>query len=69
MAERIATLEVAQARVEERVTDVEEYQQKQNGSLQRLEAKMDRIQQWLVGLLGGVVCSLLLLIFQLYFVR
>ncbi len=62
MAERIATLEVTQGRLEERVSDLEEWQKKQNGSLQRLEAKMDRIQQWLIGLLGGVTASLVLLL-------
>jgi prefoldin subunit 5 len=62
MAERVAALEVAQGRLEERVESLEAWQAKQNGSLQRLEEKMDKIQQWLIGLLGGVIASLVLLL-------
>ena len=62
MAERIATLEVAQARIEERMQDHEDYRKKQNGTLQRLEEKLDRFYWWLVGLMGGVIASLILLL-------
>ena len=62
MIERVAALEVAQGRLEERVENLEAWQAKQNGSLQRMEAKMDKMQQWLIGLLGGVIASLILLL-------
>lgn len=62
MAERIAALEVAQARLEERMQDHEDYRKKQNGTLQRLEEKLDRFYWWLVGLMGGVIASLILLL-------
>jgi len=65
MAERIAAVEVTQARIEERIADLEDYRKKTNGSLQRLEAKMDRIQQWLIGLLGGIIASLILLLINM----
>ena len=62
MSERIAALEVAQARLEERMQDHEDYRKKQNGTLQRLEEKLDRFYWWLVGLMGGVIASLILLL-------
>ena len=62
MAERVAALEVAQARLEERMQDHEDYRKKQNGTLQRLEEKLDRFYWWLVGLMGGVIASLILLL-------
>lgn len=76
MAEKVAALEVAQGRLEERVSDLEKWQEKQNGSLQELEEKIDRIYNelnekmnkiyyWLIGLLGGVVASLILLLINI----
>jgi uncharacterized coiled-coil protein SlyX len=65
MAERVAVLEVTQARVDERITDLEEYRRKQNGTLQRLEEKIDTLNRWLIGLLGGVIASLLLLLINI----
>ena len=62
MSERVAALEVAQARIEERMQDHEDYRKKQNGTLQRLEEKLDRFYWWLVGLMGGVIASLILLL-------
>ncbi|MEW6661977.1 MAG: hypothetical protein ACOY9Y_09675 [Bacillota bacterium] len=62
LSERVGKLEVTVARHEERLEKVEEYQDKQNGSLQRLEAKMDSLNKWLIGLLGGVITSLILLL-------
>lgn len=62
LEERVSKLEIFQARAEERITDLEDYCQKQNGSLQRLEDKVDNINRWLIGLLGGVIASLILLL-------
>jgi hypothetical protein len=56
----IATL----ARHDERIEAIEKTQEKQNDSLQRLEAKIDKIYLWLIGLMGGIITSLLLLIAQ-----
>lgn len=57
-------IEIAErlAATEHDVQALKDWQQKQNGSLQRLEEKMDSIQKWLIGLLGGVITSLILLI-------
>ncbi len=50
---------------EERLKNLEEWQAKQNGSLQRLEQKMDGIYTWLIALMGGVATSLIMLILNL----
>lgn len=48
-----------------RVENLESWQVKQNGSLQRLEAKIDGVNKLLLTLLGGVCTSLILLIVNL----
>jgi tetrahydromethanopterin S-methyltransferase subunit G len=65
LTERVGKLEVTVGRHEERLEKVEEYQERQNGSLQRLEEKMDALNKWLIGLLGGVITSLILLLINL----
>lgn len=59
LAERVAALEAD-------TENFHDWQLKQNGSLQRLEAKIDKIYMWLIGLMGGVITSLLLLIAQFF---
>ncbi len=61
----MTNLEIAVALHEERLTQIEEYLDKQNGRLARIEEKLDRLYMWLIGLLGGVVASLILLIVNL----
>lgn len=51
--------------VESRVTSLEDWQNRQNGSLERLETKVDGLYKWLIGLMGGVITSLLLLVVQI----
>lgn len=51
--------------VESRVISLEDWQNRQNGSLERLEAKVDGLYKWLIGLMGGVITSLLLLVVQI----
>lgn len=55
LVERIATMET-------RVESLEAWQGKQNGSLQRLEAKVDKLLMFIVGLLGGVTVNLIITI-------
>jgi hypothetical protein len=52
-------------RHEERISNLEKWQEKQNGSLQRLETKVDNINKLLLTLLGGVCTSLILLVLQM----
>lgn len=51
--------------VESGVTSLEDWQNRQNGSLERLETKVDGLYKWLIGLMGGVITSLLLLVVQI----
>lgn len=47
-----------------RMDSLEKWQGKQNGSLQAIEEKMDKIYMWLIGLMGGVIASLILLLIK-----
>lgn len=56
----------------EKIRNLEMWQEKQNGSLQRvegrvekIEGKVDKIYAWLIGVMGGVITSLFLLITQI----
>lgn len=44
------------------VEHLREWQQRQNGSLLRLERRVEQIYFWLIGLMGGVIASLVLLV-------
>lgn len=55
LVERVATVETC-------VENLEAWQGKQNGSLQRLEAKVDKLLMFIVGLLGGVIVNLIITI-------
>lgn len=63
--ERVGRLEVTVGRHEERIGALEDYQEKQNSCFLRLEAKVDGLHKWLIGLLGGVIATLILLIVNL----
>lgn len=67
MAEKLAALEVAQARLEERLSDVEDWRRKTNGHLERIEGKIERLDAkfnglgWAVaGALGGILTQIIL---------
>jgi hypothetical protein len=49
----------------EKINKLGEWQTKQNGSLQRLEQKIDGIYTWLIGLLGGIIATFIMLVFNL----
>lgn len=57
-------LAVSVARLDERVESLEAWQNKQNGTLQRLESKVDRLILWMlaasVGAMGSLSVGLLL---------
>jgi len=61
----MTSLEVVTAKHEERISQIEEYVDKQNGRLERIESKLDRLYLWLVGLMGGIIASLALLIINI----
>ena len=58
----MTAIEITVAKHEERIGQVETYIHKQNGRLARIEDKLDRLYLWLVGLMGGIIASLVLLI-------
>lgn len=60
MSEKIAMLEVQQARLDERVEDLEEWRKKVNGHLDRIETKLSNIGWGIAATLGGVVVDLIL---------
>jgi len=45
-----------------RVKNLEGWQEKQNGSIQMVEKRVNQIYFWIIGLMGGVVASLILLL-------
>lgn len=53
------------AALDARVENLEQYKEKQNGSLQRLADQVDEIRRSVTGLLGGLVVSLILLVANL----
>lgn len=65
LEEKVNNMEIQIAKHDERLNKLEEWQAKQNGSLQRLEAKVDGIYTWLIGLMGGVIASLIMLTINL----
>ena len=52
-------------RMEESIDNLEGWQKKQNGSLQRLEAKVERLQYWIMGVMATSIFTLVGLIIQL----
>lgn len=57
-------VEVRVAVLEEQVAGLRGWQKAQNGSLQRLESRMDRLNWWIVGIAGGVATACVMLLIQ-----
>ncbi len=47
------------------VGHLKEWQERQGEALERLEARLEQILMWLLGLMGGMAVSLILLLFNL----
>lgn len=52
-------------RMEEAIENLEGWQKKQNGSLQRMEAKVEKLQYWIMGVMATSIFTAITLIFQL----
>ncbi len=50
-----------------RISALEDWQERQNGSLVKLNDKIDKIYWWIIGLTGTVAVSAILLAANLYF--
>jgi hypothetical protein len=66
LEEKVNDMEVLLGKHDERLKKLEEWQSKQNGSLQRLETKVDGIYTWLIGLMGGMIVSLIMLVVNIF---
>lgn len=68
MSEKLVQLEIAVAKHEERLINLEGWQAKQNGSLQRIEGKIDNLislfMKAAIGLLGSVFVGILLFLLK-----
>ena len=62
LEEKVNDMGVLLGKHDERLKKLEEWQSKQNGSLLRLEQKVEGIYSWLIGLMGGMIVSLILLV-------
>jgi hypothetical protein len=57
--------EVMIARLDERVKDLEQYKEKQNGALLRMSDRVDGMKNIMLTLLGGMAVNLVLMILNL----
>lgn len=69
LAEEVMNIKIEQGKHAERLDDLEEHKARQNGSLQRVEEKVEGMYKMVIGLLGGVVASLILLAVNLVVVK
>ncbi len=53
------------SRHDQSIRNLEECLKAQNGSLKRVEQRVEQIYFWLIGLMGGVIASLILLVVNL----
>jgi len=56
-------------RHDEQISSLKKWQKKQNGSLQVIDEKLNRFYFWLIGLMGGMITSLVLLIANILILR
>lgn len=53
------------AKVEAEVVNLNGWQESQNGSIHRVDEKVDKLQMWMMGMLGTSIVSLALLVVNL----
>ena len=64
ITERVGKLEIAQARTEERLDNLEGWQKSQNGIIKEVNKKVDKLQYWIMGVMAAVLGSLLVNLFK-----
>lgn len=76
MALDVAAVSNDLGKLEGRVDALEAWQERQNGHLERIEQKLDKFQDkldrfdtWLIGLLGGMIVTLIMLVINLVIAR
>jgi chaperonin cofactor prefoldin len=58
MSERMIEVEKVTARLEERVENLEHWQKRQNGSLQRIEERLHSLERWIMATLAAALTSI-----------
>lgn len=64
ITERVEKLEIAQARTEERLDNLEGWQKSQNGTIKEINKKVDKLQYWIMGVMAAVLGSLFVNLFK-----
>ena len=64
ITERVEKLEIAQARTEERLDNLEGWQKSQTGTIKEINKKVDKLQYWIMGVMAAVLGSLFVNLFK-----
>lgn len=64
ITERVGKLEIAQARTEERLDNLEGWQKSQNGTIKEINKKVDKLQYWIMGVMAAALGSLFVNLFK-----
>jgi uncharacterized coiled-coil protein SlyX len=64
ITERVGKLEIAQARTEERLDNLEGWQKSQNGIIKEVNKKVDKLQYWIMGVMAAALGSLFVNLFK-----
>lgn len=64
ITERVGKLEIAQARTEERLDNLEGWQKSQNSTIKEVNKKVDKLQYWIMGVMAAVLGSLFVNLFK-----
>jgi len=64
ITERVGKLEIAQARTEERLDNLEGWQKSQNCTIKEVNKKVDKLQYWIMGVMAAALGSLFVNLFK-----
>lgn len=64
ITERVEKLEIAQARTEERLDNLEGWQKSQNSTIKEVNKKVDKLQYWIMGVMAAALGSLFVNLFK-----
>ena len=64
ITERAGKLEIAQARTEERLDNLEGWQKSQNSTIKEVNKKVDKLQYWIMGVMAAALGSLFVNLFK-----
>lgn len=64
ITERVGKIEIAQARTEERLDNLEGWQKSQNSTIKEVNKKVDKLQYWIMGVMAAALGSLFVNLFK-----